>query len=468
MTKAKKVFIRTFGCQMNEYDSDKMADVLRAAEGFEKTRDTAGGRRRHPLQHLLGAREGAGEGVRRPRPRAAPEARATRPDDRRRRLRGEPGRRRDRAARALRRRGVRAADAAPAAAAARRSAARRAEPQVDISFPEIEKFDHLPPRAGRGRARAFVSIMEGCSKYCSFCVVPYTRGEEVSRPFDDVLTEVRRPRRPGREGSDAARPERECLPRRASTTASAADFATAARTCREIAGIERIRYTTSHPREFTQRLIDAYAKLPKLVPHVHLPVQSGSDRVLAAMKRGYTALEYRSIIRRLRHARPGHLDLTSRLHRRLSRRDRGRFRGDDEARRRRRLRRLVQLHLQPAARHAGGEPRGRHAARGEARAPAAPAGAPARALARVLAAPWSAPASACWSRARRRKDAARARRPHRQQPRGEFRRPPAARSAASSISRSATRYPHSLRGRARRGPARRDPLNLKVQREGAS
>ncbi len=181
------------------------------------------------------------------------------------------------------------------------------QPQVDVSFPEIEKFDRVPaPRAGA--ASAFVSIMEGCSKYCSFCVVPYTRGEEVSRPFEDVIGEV---------AALAARGVREVTllgqnvnAWRGDIGGAPADFAELLRYVAEIGGIERIRYTTSHPREFTQRLIDAHAELSALAPHVHLPVQSGADRVLAAMKRGYTALEYRSIVRRLRKARPG-VSLTS-------------------------------------------------------------------------------------------------------------------------------------------------------------
>jgi tRNA-2-methylthio-N6-dimethylallyladenosine synthase len=175
-------------------------------------------------------------------------------------------------------------------------------PQVDISFPEIEKFDHLPA-ARVEAASAFVSIMEGCSKYCSFCVVPYTRGEEVSRPFDDVIAEIFGLAAQGvkevtllGQNVNAWRHEIEGRP---------ADFAELLFFMNEIPGLERIRYTTSHPREFTQRLIDAHGAMPKLAPHVHLPVQSGSDRVLAAMKRGYTALEYRSIVRRLRAARPG-------------------------------------------------------------------------------------------------------------------------------------------------------------------
>jgi tRNA-2-methylthio-N6-dimethylallyladenosine synthase len=176
--------------------------------------------------------------------------------------------------------------------------------QVDISFPEIEKFDHLPPARVEGPS-AFVSIMEGCSKYCSYCVVPYTRGDEVSRPLDDVLTEI--------AGlADQGVREVTLLGQnvnayRGTLTAGAseiADFATLIEYVAEIPGIERIRYTTSHPKEFTQRLIDVYAKVHKLVSHLHLPVQHGSDRILMAMKRGYTVLEYKSVIRRLRAIRP--------------------------------------------------------------------------------------------------------------------------------------------------------------------
>jgi tRNA-2-methylthio-N6-dimethylallyladenosine synthase len=175
------------------------------------------------------------------------------------------------------------------------------EAQVDVSFPEVEKFDHLPPPRSEG-AQAFVSIMEGCSKYCSFCVVPYTRGEEVSRPFADVLREI---------AALAAQGVKEVTllgqnvnAWRGEVQGRGADFAELLAFVCELDGIERVRYTTSHPREFTQRLIDAHGTLAKLAPQVHLPVQSGSDRVLAAMKRGYTALEYRSIARRLRKACP--------------------------------------------------------------------------------------------------------------------------------------------------------------------
>jgi len=173
-------------------------------------------------------------------------------------------------------------------------------PQVDISFPLIEKFDNLPEPRADG-ARAFVSIMEGCSKYCSFCVVPYTRGEEVSRPFADVMAEIAKLASQGvREVTLLGQNVNAW---RGTIGGASADFAELLHFVSELP-IERIRYTTSHPRDFTQRLIDAHAALTKLAPHVHLPVQSGSDRVLAAMKRGYTALEYRSIIRRLRAARP--------------------------------------------------------------------------------------------------------------------------------------------------------------------
>ena len=189
---------------------------------------------------------------------------------------------------------------------ARRRATGR--PQVDVSFPDVEKFDHLPPPSVDGAA-AFVSIMEGCSKYCTFCVVPYTRGEEVSRPFDDVLTEIA-------DLADQGVMEITLLGQNVNAyrgtlaDGEVADFATLLEYVAEVPGIERIRYTTSHPREMTPRLIAAHGSIDKLVPQLHLPVQSGSDRVLVAMKRGYTALEYKSIVRRLRLARPA-LSLTS-------------------------------------------------------------------------------------------------------------------------------------------------------------
>jgi tRNA-2-methylthio-N6-dimethylallyladenosine synthase len=184
---------------------------------------------------------------------------------------------------------------------AARSAQRR--PQVDISFPEIEKFDHLPPARVDG-ASAFVSIMEGCSKYCSYCVVPYTRGEEVHRPFEDVLTEVAGLADQGVKEVTLLGQNVNAYRGKMGESAEIADFALLIEYVAEIPGIERIRYTTSHPNEFTQRLVDVYAKVPKLVSHLHLPVQHGSDRILSAMKRGYTAMEYKSTIRKLRAVRP--------------------------------------------------------------------------------------------------------------------------------------------------------------------
>jgi tRNA-2-methylthio-N6-dimethylallyladenosine synthase len=193
----------------------------------------------------------------------------------------------------------------PELLAARRASGRA---QVDVSFPEIEKFDHLPaPQMAGGSA--FVSIMEGCSKYCSFCVVPYTRGEEVSRPYADVLQDVHELIAQGVK-------EFTLLGQNVNAYCGATedgdtvDFAFLLQSLATIDGVERLRYTTSHPKEMTQRLIDLYATTPKLVSHLHLPVQSGSDRILAAMKRGYTVLEYKSIVRRLRAARPD-INITS-------------------------------------------------------------------------------------------------------------------------------------------------------------
>ncbi len=182
--------------------------------------------------------------------------------------------------------------------------ARRAKgrAQIDISFPEIEKFDHLPPARVEG-VSAFVSIMEGCSKYCSYCVVPYTRGEEVSRRFDDVLAEVAQLVSQGVKEITLLGQNVNAY-RGMMSDGETADFALLIEYLAEFEGIERIRYVTSHPKEFTQRLIDVYARVPKLVSHLYLPAQHGSDKVLAAMKRGYTVLEYKSIIRRLREVRP--------------------------------------------------------------------------------------------------------------------------------------------------------------------
>jgi tRNA-2-methylthio-N6-dimethylallyladenosine synthase len=183
-------------------------------------------------------------------------------------------------------------------------AARRAsgESQVDISFPEIEKFDHVPT-AQTTHGSAFVSIMEGCSKYCTFCVVPYTRGDEVSRPFDDVIREVESLTAQGVSEITLLGQNVNAY-QGAMGDGDTVDFAFLLQAVAALPGVQRLRYTTSHPREMTQRLIDLYATTPKLASHLHLPVQSGSDRILAAMKRGYTALEYKSVVRKLRAVRP--------------------------------------------------------------------------------------------------------------------------------------------------------------------
>jgi tRNA-2-methylthio-N6-dimethylallyladenosine synthase len=285
---------------MNEYDSDKMADVLAAADGYEKTSDPA--EADLILFNTCSVREKAQEKVFADLGRVKPFKQA-RPGV----LIGVGGCVASQEGAEIVRRapfvdlvfGPQTLHRLPELLAQRRATG---VAQVDISFPEIEKFDHLPPARVAGSA-AFVSIMEGCSKYCSFCVVPYTRGEEVSRPLDDVLAEVRHLAAQGVK-------ELTLLGQNVNAFVGAlpdgerADFALLLGQVSKIEGIERIRYTTSHPLEFTQRLIDAYGRLPKLVSQVHLPVQSGSDRILAAMKRNYTAIEYRSIIRRLRAVRP--------------------------------------------------------------------------------------------------------------------------------------------------------------------
>ena len=296
----KKVFIRTFGCQMNEYDSDKMADVLNAAEGFEKTADPAEADLilfntcsvREKAQEKVFADLGRVKALKRARPGvligvggcvASQEG-------------GEIVKRAPYVDLVF---GPQTLHRLPELLRERRATGK---PQVDISFPEIEKFDSLPP-ARVEAASAFVSIMEGCSKYCTFCVVPYTRGEEVSRPLDDVMREIRHLAVNGvKEVTLLGQNVNAYVGE--TTDGTPADFALLLVHVAKVEGIERIRYTTSHPLEFTQRLIDAYTRIPRLVSQVHLPVQSGSDRMLAAMKRNYTAMEYRSIIRRLRAARP--------------------------------------------------------------------------------------------------------------------------------------------------------------------
>jgi tRNA-2-methylthio-N6-dimethylallyladenosine synthase len=297
---SKKLYIRTFGCQMNEYDSDKMADVLHQSEGLTLTQspDEAD----VILFNTCSVREKAQEKVF-----------------------SDLGR-----VKHLKQRNPKLIIGVGGCVASQEGASivsrapyvdvvfgpqtlhrlpelierKRASgvAQVDISFPEIEKFDNMPPPRVDGPT-AYVSIMEGCSKYCSFCVVPYTRGEEISRSFDDVLTEVA-------DLADQGVKEVTLLGQNVNAyrgkqaSGEIADFAMLLEYVHEIPGIERIRFTTSHPKEMSQQLIDCYAQLPKLANFLHLPVQSGSDRVLASMKRGYTALEYKSIIRKLRAMRP--------------------------------------------------------------------------------------------------------------------------------------------------------------------
>ena len=296
---SKKVFIKTFGCQMNEYDSDKMSDVLHAAQGYELTHDveqadlilfnTCSVREKAQekvfsdlgrIKHLKakGVKIGVGGCV------ASQEGAAII----------------ERAPYVDVVFGPQTLHRLPELLAQRELQGR---PQVDISFPEIEKFDHLPPARVQG-ASAFVSIMEGCSKYCSYCVVPYTRGEEVSRPFEDVLVEVATLADQGVREVTLLGQNVNAYRGRMGESSEIADFATLIEYVAEIPGIERIRYTTSHPNEFTPALIEVYAKVPQLVSHLHLPVQHGSDRILMAMKRGYTTLEYKSTVRKLRAVRP--------------------------------------------------------------------------------------------------------------------------------------------------------------------
>ena len=295
----KKVFIKTFGCQMNEYDSDKMTDVLHAADGYEATlnMDEAD----LILFNTCSVREKAQEKVFSDLGRVKHlKARGV--------LIGVGGCVASQEGAAIIQRapyvdvvfGPQTLHRLPDLLARQRATGK---PQVDISFPEIEKFDHLPPARVQG-ASAFVSIMEGCSKYCSYCVVPYTRGEEVSRPFDDVLVEVAGLADQGVKEITLLGQNVNAYRGPMGGSTEIADFATLLDYVHDIPGIERIRYVTSHPNEFTQRLIDAYARLPKLVNHLHLPVQHGSDRILMAMKRGYTAMEYKSTIRKLRAIRP--------------------------------------------------------------------------------------------------------------------------------------------------------------------
>ena len=303
---AKKLFIKTFGCQMNEYDSDKMADVLNAFEGYEKTDKVEDADM--ILLNTCSVREKAQEKVFSDLGRLR-ELKDARPGL----MIGVGGCVASQEGDVIVKRapyvdlvfGPQTLHRLPQMIEARRSTGTS---QVDISFPEVEKFDHMPPARVEG-VTAFVSIMEGCSKYCSFCVVPYTRGEEISRSFESVMAEVNALVEKGvkevtllGQNVNAYIGEME--------DGESADFALLLGAIHAIPQIERIRYTTSHPLEFTQRLIDAYGKLPKLVSQLHLPVQAGSDRILAAMKRNYTVMEYKSIIRRLRAVRPN-ISITS-------------------------------------------------------------------------------------------------------------------------------------------------------------
>jgi tRNA-2-methylthio-N6-dimethylallyladenosine synthase len=295
----KKVYIKTFGCQMNEYDSGKMSDVLRAAQGYEPTDDPE--QADLILFNTCSVREKAQEKVFSDLGRVKHlKGKGV--------LIGVGGCVASQEGQEIIARapyvdvvfGPQTLHRLPQLLEQRQAQGRA---QVDITFPEIEKFDHLPPARKEGPT-AFVSIMEGCSKFCSYCVVPYTRGDEVSRPLESVLVEVA-------ELADQGVREVTLLGQNVNAyrgamggSAELADFATLIEYVADIPGIERIRYTTSHPNEFTQRLIDVYARVPKLVNHLHLPVQHGSDKILAAMKRGYTALQYKSTVRKLRAIRP--------------------------------------------------------------------------------------------------------------------------------------------------------------------
>ena len=295
----KKVFIKTFGCQMNEYDSDKMADVLGAAEGYEKTADVD--EADLILFNTCSVREKAQEKVFSDLGRVKHlKAKGV--------MIGVGGCVASQEGAAIIERapyvdvvfGPQTLHRLPAMLEARRV---QRLPQVDISFPEIEKFDNLPPAKVEG-ASAFVSIMEGCSKYCSYCVVPYTRGEEVSRPFDDVLTEIAGLADQGVMEINLLGQNVNAYRGKMGDSGEFADLALLLEYAAEIPGIRRLRFTTSHPNEFSSRLIEAYGKVPALVNHLHLPVQHGSDRILSAMKRGYTAIEFKSIVRKLRAIRP--------------------------------------------------------------------------------------------------------------------------------------------------------------------
>ncbi|WP_462321562.1 tRNA (N6-isopentenyl adenosine(37)-C2)-methylthiotransferase MiaB [Halochromatium sp.] len=297
---AKKLYIQTYGCQMNEYDSSRMADLLHESHGFERTN------RPEEADVLLlntcSIREKAQEKVFSQLGRWRPWK-----DRRPGLIIGVGGCVASQEGDAIRERapyvdlvfGPQTLHRLPTMLDA---VDQQHQPQTDVSFPEIEKFDRLPEPRADGPS-AFVSIMEGCSKYCTYCVVPYTRGEEVSRPFDDVIAEVAGLAEQGVREVNLLGQNVNAY-RGLMHDGEIADLALLIRYCAAVDGIDRIRFTTSHPVEFSDSLIEAYAEVPELVSFLHLPVQSGSDRILALMKRGHTALEYKEKVRRLRRARP--------------------------------------------------------------------------------------------------------------------------------------------------------------------
>jgi len=296
-----KLFIKTHGCQMNEYDSAKMADVLAASHGLELTTDEAAAdvilintcSIREKAQEKVFSQLGRWKQLKKDKPAL---------------VIGVGGCVASQEGDAIVKRapyvdlvfGPQTLHRLPQLIEQRRSTQRA---QVDISFPEIEKFDHLPEPRKEG-VTAFVSIMEGCSKYCSYCVVPYTRGEEISRPFDDVVAEVAALAEQGVREVNLLGQNVNAYRGALHDGSGHADLALLIHAIAQLDGIGRIRFTTSHPLEFSDSLIEAYANVPKLANYLHLPVQSGSDRVLGAMKRGYTAIEYKQKIRKLRKVRP--------------------------------------------------------------------------------------------------------------------------------------------------------------------
>jgi tRNA-2-methylthio-N6-dimethylallyladenosine synthase len=295
-----KLFIKTHGCQMNEYDSSKMADVLKASHDLDLTQNEAEAdvilintcSIREKAQDKVFSQLGRWKELKQAKPAL---------------VIGVGGCVASQEGAAIVKRapyvdlvfGPQTLHRLPQMLDMRRSSQRA---QVDISFPEIEKFDHLPEPRKEG-VTAFVSIMEGCSKYCSYCVVPYTRGEEISRPFDDVIAEVARLAEQGVREVNLLGQNVNAY-RGAMHDGGVCDLALLIHAIAELDGIGRIRFTTSHPLEFSDSLIEAYANVPKLANYLHLPVQAGSDRVLSAMKRGYTALEFKQKIRKLRKVRP--------------------------------------------------------------------------------------------------------------------------------------------------------------------